>query len=220
MKHVISMVMLTFHQLFFVRLHILRSCELVPTLKCSRFRRSGRKWILENAMTETRGRPTLYTPEIVETILARLASGETLRAICRGDGMPARPTVLLWVVQDREGFSDRYASARETGYAEMADELVEIADDGSNDWMKSNRPNSPGYDLNGEHTSRSRMRLDTRKWLLSKALPKVYGERVAIDMSTKVDPSEMTIEQIRDELAAEQARNVVAGIADADGMQD
>jgi hypothetical protein len=55
----------------------------------------------------------------------------------------------------------------------IADELLEIADDGSNDWMEREKG---GYELNAEHIQRSRARIDTRKWLLSKMLPKVYGD--------------------------------------------
>ena len=56
----------------------------------------------------------------------------------------------------------------------MADETLEISDDGTNDWMKDNE----GYKVNGEHVARSRLRVDTRKWLLSKALPKIFGDKL------------------------------------------
>ena len=62
----------------------------------------------------------------------------------------------------------------------MADEMLEIADDGSNDWMLRKDGDKEFYVLNGEHVQRSRLRLDTRKWLLSKALPKVYGDKLAV----------------------------------------
>ena len=37
-----------------------------------------------------------------------------------------------------------------------------------------------GWELNGEHIQRSRVRIDTRKWLLSKMLPKVYGDKAEV----------------------------------------
>lgn len=73
--------------------------------------------------------------------------------------MPSERTVRRWAA-DRESFSPQYAKARESGYQGMADELLEIADDKSGD------------------PARDRLRLDTRKWLLSKALPKVYGDKL------------------------------------------
>jgi len=61
----------------------------------------------------------------------------------------------------------------------MADELLEVADDGKNDWMeRQGEDDQKLYVLNGEHVQRSRIRVDTRKWLLSKALPKVYGDKL------------------------------------------
>ncbi len=60
----------------------------------------------------------------------------------------------------------------------MAEEIVEIADDGRNDWMEvmSKDGESIGWRLNGEAVQRSRLRVDARKWLMSKLLPKKYGE--------------------------------------------
>lgn len=59
----------------------------------------------------------------------------------------------------------------------MADEILEIADDGRNDWMEiQNRDgDNIGWKVNGEAVQRSRLRIDARKWLLSKLLPKKYG---------------------------------------------
>jgi hypothetical protein len=67
----------------------------------------------------------------------------------------------------------------------MADELLEIADDGSNDWMIRQHGADQSYAPNGEHIQRSRLRLDTRKWLLLKALPKIYGDKLPVETNTE-----------------------------------
>jgi len=128
-----------------------------------------------------RGGQTVYTQEAADEICRRLAEGETLRQICKDQHLPGESTVRNWVTDDREGFAAHYARAREAGYQRMADEIIEISDDGSNDWMKRNDEDNEGYSLNGEHVQRSRLRVETRKWLLSKALPKIYGEKIQID---------------------------------------
>lgn len=110
-----------------------------------------------------RGRPSLYMPELADEICRRLALGETLIAICRDAGMPDEAAVRDWAYRDRDGFSPKYADARLKGYQRMADEIVAIADNLSGD------------------PARDRLRLDTRKWLLSKALPKVYGDKLQVD---------------------------------------
>lgn len=130
-------------------------------------------------MSEERGRPSLFTAEIAAQICQRLSDGRTLRDVCRDGDMPHESTVRLWATEDREGFSTQYARAREVGYLAMADETLEIADDGSNDWMERKEEDKGSFVLNGEHVQRSRLRVDTRKWLLSKALPKVFGDKVS-----------------------------------------
>jgi hypothetical protein len=127
-----------------------------------------------------RGRPSSYTEEIASEICRRLAKGESLRAICREDHMPDEATVREWAIDNREGFHPRYARAREVQAYAVADELIGIADDARNDWMEHHRGEAVGYVLNGEHVQRSRLRIDTRKWHLSKILPKVYGDKTEV----------------------------------------
>ena len=127
-----------------------------------------------------RGRPTIYTPELVTDICVRLAGGESLRAICRDGSMPAESTVRGWVKDDREGFPAQYARARDIGLDAMADELLAIADDGSNDTYKTD---DGKVIVDHDHIQRSRLRVDTRKWLLSKMAPKRYGDRQHLEMT-------------------------------------
>lgn len=126
----------------------------------------------------SQGRPSTFSAKIAARICEQLASGRTLRDVCSDEGMPAESTVRTWALDDREGFSAQYAKAREIGYHSMADELMEIADDGRNDWMERRGEEDAGWQVNGEHIQRSRLRVDTRKWMLSKALPKLYGDKI------------------------------------------
>ena len=120
-----------------------------------------------------------FDRKTADEILRRLAEGETLRAVCRDDEMPPESTVRRWALDDVDGFSAQYARAREIGYHSMADEILEISDDGTNDWMRRNgQDQEVSWQANGEHIQRSRLRVDSRKWLVSKALPKVYGDKV------------------------------------------
>jgi hypothetical protein len=144
-----------------------------------------------------KGRPTKHTPEIASRICEMLAEGMTLREICKSEDMPPESTVRGWAVNDIEGFSAHYANAREIGYHSMADEVLEIADNGANDWMERNGEGDEGWQMNGEHMQRSRLRVDTRKWLLSKALPKVYGEKLDLNHGGKVSVEGVTVNFVR-----------------------
>jgi hypothetical protein len=129
------------------------------------------------------GRPSSFNQDTADEICSRLADGQSLRAICREDWAPDFKTVFRWL-QVRHGFRQQYAEARDIGLEQMADELLEIADDGSNDWIENNHPDNPGYKFNGEHFARSRLRVDTRKWVLSKLAPKRYGDKLQVTGTT------------------------------------
>ena len=101
-----------------------------------------------------------------------------MRQIIKREGMPAESTVYLELTRN-EGFSEKYAKAREAQLARWEDELVEIADDGSNDWLKREAEDGSITEvLNSEHVTRSRLRVDTRKWIMAKRAPKKYSDRV------------------------------------------
>src|SRR5579884_3690365 len=123
-----------------------------------------------------------YDATVGEEILVRLAQGETLRGICRGEGMPAASTVCYWVTENLDGFGERYRRARDIGLDLMAEETLEIADDSTNDWVERQREDGSEFMMaDREHIARARLRVDTRKWFLSKMAPKKYGERVQLD---------------------------------------
>lgn len=128
-----------------------------------------------------RGRPSIYSAALAERICAELAKGRTLKDVCRDDNMPVESAVRNWALEDKNGFFALYAKAREIGYQAMADETLDIADNGINDWMERNGQDDAGWQANGEHVSRSRLRVDTRKWFLAKALPKIYGDKISLD---------------------------------------
>ena len=128
------------------------------------------------------GRQSSYTPEIAREICERLAAGETLRAICRSDERyPSEVTVRRWALDNVQGFAAQYALARDLGLDAIADETFEISDDGRNDWVEKQRDDGSTYiALDAEHVARSRLRLDTRKWYLSKLAPKRYGDALKL----------------------------------------
>ncbi len=128
-----------------------------------------------------RGRPTKYTPEIAETIFERLAQGDSLRRICRDESLPHESTVRQWARNDKD-FYTQYATARDIGLDAMADELLDISDDGTNDTYADDEGNER---VNTDVIQRSRLRVDTRKWYLSKLAPKRYGDRASLELTGK-----------------------------------
>ncbi|WP_410051366.1 terminase small subunit protein [Bradyrhizobium sp. SZCCHNR2032] len=118
-------------------------------------------------------RPSDYSPDIVAMICARMSEGESLRSICRDDSMPDKSTVFRWLAAHAE-FRDQYARAREARTDAMAEEILEISDDGSNDTYEVDGREVTNQDV----IARSRLRVDTRKWLMARMAPKKYGDRL------------------------------------------
>lgn len=117
--------------------------------------------------------------EVRQTICDQLADGRSLREICRQDGMPACSTVFKELSEDAT-FAEQYARAKQAGIEAMAEDILEIADDGRNDWMERNAEDG-GFAVNAEAVRRSQIRIDARKWLLSKLAPKKYGDKIEHD---------------------------------------
>ena len=93
----------------------------------------------------------------------------------------AESTVRSWAINAEHPFSALYARAREVGYHMMADELMDIAD---------------STETETGQVTRDRLRCETRKWMLSKALPKVYGDKLAIGGDADADPVKHVIEHV------------------------
>lgn len=129
------------------------------------------------------GRPSDFTQEIADKICELLADGQSLREICLSDEMPARSSVFKWL-SEVKSFSDQYARAREEQAETLADEIVSIADDGTNDYAtRTSVDGSTAQQVNSEHIQRSRLRVEARKWVASKLKPKKYGDKIIAEHS-------------------------------------
>lgn len=132
------------------------------------------------ALGHGQGRPSSYTQEKADEICELIVSGFSLKAICALEGFPSITTVLRWV-EANDDFRRQYARSQSLKMEHLAEELMEISDDGSNDYMEQRRKNGEVFiGHNQDHIQRSRLRVDTRKWLMSKLAPKKYSEKVVL----------------------------------------
>lgn len=100
--------------------------------------------------------------------------------------MPSVSTVMRWLAEFPD-MREQYARARELQADAFAEEILEIADDATNDWMvrQSESGGAPAAMVNHDHISRSRLRVDARKWLMSKMAPKKYGDKIEHEVAGK-----------------------------------
>ena len=158
------------------------------------------------------GRPSSYTDEIADRICEELCDGRSLVDICKPDDMPNRSTVFRWLADERYAtFRAMYAHAREVQAEYLADEIIEISDDGRNDWMERNGENNEGWQTNGEALQRSKLRVDARKWIASKLKPRKYGDLTRTELS---GPGGKPIET-KDVSASDKLKSMVGAMAPA-----
>lgn len=124
------------------------------------------------------GRPTIYTEELGIEICEMIAEGDSLKKICSSNDMPVRKTIHNWLLdKTKEEFLHRYEIAVNVRTENMFDELENIAD-------------------NGDEVQRDRLRIDTRKWYLSKVMPKKYGDKM--DLTSAGEKLPTPIYQIKE----------------------
>ena len=117
----------------------------------------------------------------IDHILDELETGRSLNDIILHDPvMPKYSTFFDWVAKDPE-LADKYAHAREIGSEKKIEEIEEIADE---DYL----PDMGGKIDNAQVQAR-RLRIDTKKWILSKQFPKKYGDRVDLNHSGSIQTS-------------------------------
>lgn len=176
------------------------------------------------------GRPSSYTEGVGTVICERIAAGESLKAICREEGMPSHVAVLRWALTIPE-FRNQYTIAREMQAEILADELLEIADDGRNDWMEKQDQNGAvtGWRENGEAMRRSQLRIETRKWVAAKLLPKRWGDKTSTEITgpdgsplipQTIDPRSLSKEAKAALYQALQIATAQAEATDADIKED
>lgn len=97
--------------------------------------------------------------------------------------MPSVQTVFSWMRKHPE-FLEQYARAKEESADALADEILDIADDSTNDTVET----EDGVRVNHENIQRARLRVDTRKWIASKLKPKKYGDKLAVGGADDLPP--------------------------------
>lgn len=126
------------------------------------------------------GRPTRYTQELADDLLAWMADGKSVASWCREEGRPHVATVLRWTAAHLD-FREAYARARELHADAIFDECVDIADNSADDWVETSR----GRVFNGEAAARSRVRVETRMKVAARLNPRKYSEKLDLTIDDK-----------------------------------
>jgi hypothetical protein len=107
----------------------------------------------------------LRNPENAARICALLSDGLSLRKVALAVGCD-ESSIRQWADED-EVFAPQYANARNRYHEVIACQLIELADEARDDDVAK--------------TNAYRLAIDTRKWVLSKVLPKKYGDKLNLN---------------------------------------
>lgn len=117
----------------------------------------------------TMGRPSNYTDELADQICERIASGNSLSAVLRGEGMPGYSTVMRWL-GEHQSFRDNYARAMEWRADGKFDELDEVSEEAC-------RAETP------VEVAGLKLKADNIKWQLARMNAKKYGDKTQAEIS-------------------------------------
>jgi hypothetical protein len=120
------------------------------------------------------GRPVVWKDEkkesAVSAILDRIREGESVRSILdKADRnlLPSFVTFCEWLNEDAE-LAKHYSFACEVRAEKIFEEVLSIADG-------NNQIDEP------INVQRDRLKIDARKWVLGKMMPKKYGDKVELE---------------------------------------
>ena len=136
----------------------------------------------QEAVRSAGGRPSDYSADLAAAICAELATGRSLRSVCAADNMPSTTTFFVWLGKHHE-FREQYARAKEESADALVEDMLSIADDGINDTYTDQQGVQR---VDNDVIRRSRLRVDTRKWIASKLKPKKYGEKVQQEVAGSI----------------------------------
>lgn len=122
-----------------------------------------------------------------------VVNGKSLRTVLKMDSMPDITTFYIWIEKDEEK-SKQYARAIKMRADLLFDEMLDIADDSSNDFIDQDLGDGLiTQKFDHEHVQRSKLRVDTRKWVIERMNAKKYNDKY-IELEDKASDSSNKIE--------------------------
>ena len=118
--------------------------------------------------------------KIINDICNRVAKGEALRNVLMEKDMPDSSTFYRWV-DDSEEKSLQYAHARQERNDKIFEDMLIIADDQEEDIIIVQGNEMTNHNV----INRSKLRIDTRKWMLGKLDSKKYGDKIDVTSKDK-----------------------------------
>jgi len=132
---------------------------------------------------------TPFNQSIANMICEMIASNNSLITICNLDYMPDLGSITEWLHNESPecvAFAKAYRFAQEVRADYLFEEVIEIADDASEDEIEVERRDGSSYvKENREFVNRSKLRVQTRLDVIAKMNAKKYGKKAEEIVSDK-----------------------------------
>lgn len=130
-----------------------------------------------------------FSQELFDDICTHISEGRSLRSICAQSNMPSTAAFMKWLNKD-PALVEQYARAMESRGEHMFEDMLTIADNTEKDIIVL----EDGREIVDHNVvSRDKLRIDTRKWILSRMNPKKYGDKAAVDVTSGGDKIDNTL---------------------------
>jgi len=123
------------------------------------------------------GRPQIvYTEELAKKICRVIATTNwSINKICNSSSeFPCKSIIYDWRKENAE-FDELYIQAKRDQADYLAEEIIGIADDDSNDTFIGD---DGKVCINAANVARAKLRVDSRKWMAVRLLPRLYGDKL------------------------------------------
>ena len=118
--------------------------------------------------------------DTLEMMFAEVANGKTVAQACTAVFRDDEVNSFYRLILSDKAIRAMYDDARTVQAEKMAlDDLIELADDSSNDLTEEGRANSA-------NVNRSRLQVETRKWIAGKLNFKRFGDKQQVDLEANI----------------------------------
>lgn len=118
----------------------------------------------------------LEKKEVIDLIIDLIEEGGSIRSILKRPDTVGTKTFYKWLEASEE-LQERYKNATKKRADNIFEEMLEIADKQSADMEVNDRGE---HVINHNVINRSRLQIDTRKWMLGKLNPTKYGDKLDV----------------------------------------
>lgn len=135
-----------------------------------------------------------FDKKIFDIVCERMAAGHSLRSVCADESLPDESTIRKWALEDDARYT-QYTRARGVQADSYVDELIAISDGagdlqqllkelGIDDLSSEKKIDAKMLKaLVRQKVERDRLKIETRKWLISKILRTRFGDKVSQEIT-------------------------------------